>query len=161
MIRLKKVESGRMFRWGAAGDLPGIGDRLDISLFKELVKAASHLKSWCYTHKPLDTAEEREAIKAANAAGWVTNLSADGLSSADRKAALGIAPVVTLLPSDSPTKGLRTPEGRKVLVCPAQTHEGVTCLSCKLCLRVDRPIIGFLAHGTRKRLVDSIIASAA
>jgi hypothetical protein len=151
-----------MFRWGVAGDLPGVGDRLDISLFKELVKAASHLKSWCYTHKPLDTAEEREAIKAANAAGWVTNLSADNLAEADRKAGLGVAPVVTLLPSDTPLQErIRTPEGRKVVICPAQTRDGVTCMSCRLCARADtvekpRVIVGFLAHGSRKKAADKV-----
>jgi hypothetical protein len=162
LARLRKVESGRLFRYGVAGDLPGIGDRLDIDLFKGLVKAARHLKGWCYTHKPLDTQEEREAIREANAAGWVTNLSADSLAEADRKAGLGVAPVVTLLPSDTPLAGsLRTPEGRKVVVCPAQTKPDVNCMSCRLCARTgteskERVIVGFVAHGTRKKAADKV-----
>lgn len=160
LIRLRKVEPGRLFRWGIAGDLPGIGDRLDIPTFRELVKAARHLRSWCYTHKPLDIPGELEAVKEANAAGWVTNLSADTLQEADRKASLGVAPVVVVIPSDPASWPSQTPQGRRIVVCPATTH-GKTCLECRLCYnhKPDRVIVAFPAHGTRKRLVSKLAAS--
>jgi hypothetical protein len=158
LAKLRKVEAGRLFRHNVAGDLGGIGDRLDIGLFKELVKASRHLKGFCFTHKPLDLPEEREAVREANAKGrWITNLSADNLTEADRKAGLDVGPVVTLLPSDTPLKGaLRTPEGRRVVVCPAQTRTGVTCLSCRLCARNRTSVVGFLSHGSQRKRADKI-----
>lgn len=159
LAKLRKVEVGRLFRHNVAGDLGGVGDRLDIGLFKELMKASRHLKGFCFTHKPLDGPGEAEVVREANAKGrWVTNLSADNLQEADRKAGLGIAPVVALLPSDTPLKGaLRTPEGRKVVICPAQTRDDVTCLSCRLCTRANRTaIVGFLSHGSRKKKADQV-----
>jgi len=161
LAKLRKVEAGRLFRHNIAGDLPGLGDRLDLGLFEELVKAARHLKGFCYTHRPLDLPEERETIKAANASGFTINLSADNLQEADRKAALGIAPVVTLCPSDPASVPSHTPQGRRLIICPAQTKDDVTCMSCRLCARAGtaekpRVIVGFLAHGTRKKAADKI-----
>ncbi len=157
MSRLRKAEPGRLFRHGVAGDLPGTGNRLDIGLLEELVGASSKLKGFAYTHKPLDGPGEAVAVNLATAKGFVINLSADNLAEADRKASLGVGPVVTLLPSDTPLKGaLRTPEGRKVVICPAQTRDDVTCVSCRLCARNRTSIVGFLAHGTSKRKADKV-----
>jgi hypothetical protein len=46
----------------------------------------------------------------------------------------------------------------KLIPCPAQTHEGVTCSSCKLCfrdqdLRDRRAVIVFSAHGSGAKQV--------
>jgi len=61
-----------------------------------------------------------------------------------------------VVPIDTPEKTY-TPEGRKIIVCPAQSRDDVTCKSCGLCARADRDaIIGFRAHGTREKLADSI-----
>jgi len=161
LSKVREIEVGRRWRHNVVGDLVSDGTCIDLEKLDELVKANRGRRGFTYTHHPLTNPGELDAVANANARGLTINLSADSLSEADRKAALGVAPVVTLLPSDSPTRALRTPEGRKVIVCPAQTHEGVTCLSCGLCARVDRPIIGFRAHGTRKRSVDSMIAKSA
>jgi hypothetical protein len=163
LARLRKAEPGRLFRHGIAGDLPGVGDRLDTGLLADLVNAASKLTCFSYTHKPLSLPEEQQAVANTNARGFTINLSSDNLAEADRKASFGIAPVVTLLPSDTPLAGqIRTPDGRKVVLCPAQTHEEVTCLSCRLCARTgtaakERVIVGFLSHGTRKKAADRVI----
>jgi len=155
--RLRKVEPGRLFRHGVAGDLPGIGDRLDAGLLGELVEASTRLMGFAYTHKPLDGPGEAVAVNLANAKGFVVNLSAENLAGADRKAALGVGPVVTLLPSDPASVPSYTPEGRRVVVCPAQTRDDVTCLSCKLCARANRAsIVGFLAHGSQRKKADQV-----
>jgi len=41
-----------------------------------------------------------------------------------------------------------TPEGKKVVICPAQTKRGVDCNNCGLCVapRDVAPVIGFLQH---------------
>ena len=50
-----------------------------------------------------------------------------------------------------------TPAGYKVVACPAEKSKRVTCATCALCQKADRPyIIGFRAHGSRKKLVSKI-----
>ena len=68
----------------------------------------------------------------------------------DRYVELGVGPIVTVLPKGHRGNITYTPEGNKVLVCLAEYVEYMTCSVCKKCLGgVDRPIIGFIAHGTR------------
>ena len=61
-----------------------------------------------------------------------------------------------------PSPKLYEQDGIKILPCPAQTHHGVTCSSCKLCLddgkiRARDYSIGFEIHGdrvTKKRALE-------
>jgi hypothetical protein len=51
----------------------------------------------------------------------------------------------------------RTPEGRKLVSCPAQTHK-LTCLECQLCARPGRKsIVYFRAHGPSAGLVTELV----
>jgi len=50
--------------------------------------------------------------------------------------------------------------GSKVLPCPAQTRENVSCVSCRMCMNDDRLkalglVVMFEAHGARKRAVGT------
>jgi hypothetical protein len=87
-------------------------------------------------------------------------LSANNPAHADKLAALGIGPVATVLPSTVDGNQIRTmatPEGRKIVICPATYKENVTCQTCRLCSRGDRTcIIGFPSHGTSFKKVDAI-----
>jgi hypothetical protein len=79
---------------------------------------------------------------------------ADSLCEADSLAALDIAPVCVIVSTNSDEKML-TPEGRKVIVCPAQIRDDVTCKSCKLCAVINRKvIIAFQAHGPAGKTVS-------
>lgn len=142
--------SGAVWRYATAGDLPGVGDRLDLELLGALVDANGGRRGHTFTHKPLTAPFEVEAVRAANAAGFTVNLSADDLEHADQRASLDAGPVAVVLPTDAPLRGLRTPAGLPVAVCPAQTRKGVTCATCQLCTRSRRTgVVGFLAHGQR------------
>ena len=95
----------------------------------------------------------------ANEGGFTVNLSANSPAHADHLAALAIGPVVAVVPSGFPDRGV-TPAGRKVVVCPAQRVAGMTCDKCRLCSLANRPfIIGFRPHGASKRAVDAIAMS--
>ncbi|WP_050995120.1 DUF7227 family protein [Bradyrhizobium liaoningense] len=63
--------------------------------------------------------------------GYTINLSADTLAEADQLAALDIAPVTVVVPTDM-MHNTETPAGRKVVIFPAITHENVTCATCAL-----------------------------
>lgn len=147
---------GQLWRHNQAGDLPGKNNVIDARMLAQLVQANIGKRGFTYTHYPMTIGSNRAIVRAANLHGFTINLSADSLQEADELMALGIGPVVTLLPVDAPHK-LRTPAGHVVVVCPAQYKEGVTCASCKLCARHDRPsIVGFLAHGVAKRKAEKV-----
>ena len=161
LAKVRKIEPGRLWRHNVAGDVAGDGVRIDGMKLAELTKANRGRKGFTFTHYPLDLPENLEAVQEANARGFTVSLSADTLREADRKAAYAIAPVVAIIPSDPSLWPSQTPEGRRIVVCPAVTH-GKTCLECRLCYvkpgRDRAFIVGFPSHGSRKKLVDQLTA---
>lgn len=148
--KIKRFPKGQLWRHNQAGDLPGIGDSLDVDSMFKLVNANRGRRGFTYTHKPLKTDKEREAIKISNMAGFTVNLSANNLNHADELIDLKIGPVVVVLPSDQLTNTV-TPKGNKIVICPAITRDDVTCASCGLCQIAKRDcIVGFPAHGIQK-----------
>ena len=153
--KISELEPGTVWRHNQAGDLPGQGNRIDRAALRELVTANRGRRGFTYTHKPL-TQKNISAIKTANKRGFTINLSANNLQHADQLAAKKIAPVVVVLNSEQ-SENTVTPKGRKVVVCPATQRDDVTCKSCKLCAIKDRNfIVGFPAHGVRKRHANEI-----
>ena len=152
--------AGQLWRHNQAGDLIGAADEIDIAALDQLAAANAGKRGFTYTHKPAETALERAAIKRANDAGFTVNLSANDMAHADRLAALDIAPVVVVMPRDA-TENATTPDGRRVVVCPATQRDDVSCASCKLCARADRKVIvGFPAHGALAKRADSVARGA-
>ena len=148
--KVRRLPKGGIWRHNVAGDLP----IFDHGMIRQLIKANTGKGGFTYTHH-LPTAENAGIIAESNANGFTVNLSADTTTKADTYVELGIAPVVTLLPTDS-AKVTFTPKGRKVVRCPAETSEKVTCQSCRLCQKTDRPIIGFTPHGSGKKVTEKV-----
>jgi len=165
---IKQFKDGQLWRHNVAGDLKPYAkykNRIVKSSLEALVKANTGKRGFTYTHYPVLTHKDarwnRELIAKANKDGFTINLSADNSTHADKLAELGIAPIVTILPSHYiDRKTTKTPAGRKILVCPATNTEGVTCKTCGLCQVANRKtIIGFPAHGSRTRMVNRMLAS--
>jgi hypothetical protein len=155
---VRTIPRGQVWRHNVAGDLAGENNRVDPRLLAQLVEANRGRRGYTYTHKPLTKANAK-AIRHANDNGFTVNLSADDLADADRKANTGAGPVVVVLPHDVGDKPLKTPEGRTVVVCPAQTKAELQCTRCNLCAVSDRKaIVGFKAHGTWERKVSGKVA---
>lgn len=161
LAQVRSIPAGDPWRHNQAGDLAGRGDRINRRKLEELAHAARHTRGWTYTHKPVlgiskTASRNRWAIAAAMRRGFAINLSANDLGNADDLASLDLAPVVVLLPENSP-ETVHTPQGRKVIVCPAQSREGITCKDCQLCaVRTRSVIVGFRAHGSRKKLAEAV-----
>lgn len=154
--KIARLPKGQLWRHNQAGDLMGVGNSLDIQALALLVKANKGRKGFTYTHKPLDTQAQRDAIRDANKGGFTVNLSGNNPAHADSLCDLGIAPVVTVLPADA-SENTTTPKGRKIVVCPATQRDDVSCATCKLCAIASRDVIvGFPAHGTSKRKASAI-----
>jgi len=147
------LPAGQLWRHNVAGDLPGTGEDVDAVALGQLVAANTGRRGFTYSHKK--SAQAIHWIRAANQWGFTVNLSADDAGEADKLAELGAGPVVAIVPIDTPDKS-RTPAGRPIVICPAQSRDAVTCESCRLCAVPDRKVIvGFRAHGFREKITDA------
>jgi hypothetical protein len=145
---IKSLPKRILWRHNVSGDLVGNNDIIDAPALAQLVQANKNKSGFSYTHYPMTNNNNIQAVKKANDAGFTVNLSANNIEQADHYKALGIAPVVVVV-SENCEKVTFTPNNNKIVVCPAQTSEKVTCSSCGLCQKTDRDyIIGFRVHGT-------------
>ena len=158
--QIRSLPKGYIWRANQCGDLPGFkaGDeKINPKFLAGLTAANKGRSGYTYTHKSPFVPANAKAIKAANAGGFTVNLSADNEVEADKFVALGIAPVVMVLPMDK-TANFKTEAGNQVIICPA-TKPGsqMNCLSCGVCAKANRKaIIGFPAHGTQKKSASEV-----
>lgn len=150
---IKGLPKGQLWRHNQAGDLAGINGKIDAIALEELVKVNKGKKGFTYTHKP-PTGENAIAIKNANDNGFTVNLSANNLRHADSLKLLSIGPVVSVIPSDYPRKGI-TPGGNRWIACPAENGE-TNCSKCGLCQKQREIIVAFHAHGSGKKNVNIV-----
>jgi hypothetical protein len=153
---ISALPEGQLWRHNQAGDLPGDGHTVNPVALGQLVRANIGKRGFTYSH--YRDAASLEWIRHANEWGFRINLSANSIQDADILADTGAGPVVCILPSDA-TENARTPAGRRVVVCPATQRDDVSCASCQLCQRERDVIVGFPAHGSRKRVIDIKLAS--
>lgn len=153
---IAQLPDGQLWRHNQAGDLPQINGTVDPVKLGQLVHANKGKRGFTYTHHR--DAQSIDWIRHANAWGFTVNLSANDLADADTLAAHQAGPVVVVLPSTQ-TKNTTTPAGRPVVICPATQRDDVSCASCQLCQRQRAAIVGFPAHGTRKRVIDIKVAA--
>jgi len=120
-----------------------------------LIEANFGKRGFTYTHHDIALGENLELIELANISGFTVNLSANNLDHADALMHTGL-PVCVVLPVLTESN-LITPDGHKVIICPAQNRDDVSCATCQLCGRVDRNvIIGFISHGTGVKKADAV-----
>lgn len=153
---VRALPDDQLWRHNQAGDLPGNGSTIDPAALGELVLANMGKRGFTYTH--YRDADSLAWVRHANDWGFTVNLSANDLSDADALADADAGPVVVVLPS-TVTANTATPAGRKVVVCPATQRDDVSCATCQLCQRQRSVIVGFPAHGTRKRVIDIKLAA--
>lgn len=162
--RIREFPESQLWRHNQAGDLPGLGNRIDPVKLGQLANANVGRRGFTYTHKPVIPTSgvpsevvksNRQAVKSAVRAGFTINLSGNSLSHADKLAKTGL-PVATVVPGNTTTPTLTTPAGNLVVICPAQRMDK-SCASCGLCAKANRNfIVGFLPHGTGAKRVNSI-----
>jgi len=156
--QIQSIPNGSIWRHNQVGDLEGLKDNdnlIDPVKLGELVKANIGKRGFTYTHKT-ENPKNHYWIEQANNWGFTINLSANNLDHADYLMGLNIAPVVTILPSDSPKKQI-TKNGNTVITCPQTYIDDLTCADCKLCQIRDRStIVGFPSHGSGKNKVNKV-----
>ena len=154
--QVKALPRHTLWRYAVVGDLPHTDGLIDTQLLDGLVNANRGKRGFLFTHHDVAIPENQEAISAANAGGLTVNLSADSLADVDRKYALGIGPVVTILPREA-GKVTRTEGGIRVVTCPATQNKEITCSNCGICQNADRRnVIGFPAHGSGAKKAEAV-----
>lgn len=154
--QIAALPDNQLWRHNQAGDLPVAGGTVDPVKLGQLVAANTGKRGFTYSHHRDN--ESIQWIRHANAWGFTVNLSANNLADADTLADFDAGPVVVVLPSDQ-TENTVTPAGRPVIVCPATQRDNVSCASCQLCQRQRKAIVGFPAHGSRKRVINIRLAA--
>jgi hypothetical protein len=158
---LQSLPRKQLWRYGQAGDLPQ-----SLEDCNKLAKANRGRPVICFTHR-----RDLDTVNHMKAQGFHVNLSADNMEQADDFSAAGHS-VVLVLPSEmgklsnetiseyrkrmGGTLRRKTPRGQTIVVCPQTFLNNVTCSSCGICSRprLRGEIIGFPAHGTRRKMVD-------
>ena len=153
---VRGIAAGALWRHNQAGDLPHTEGNIDAGAVAELVEANRGKRGFTYSHHDMNRAGNRALVKLANNNGFTVNISANNMAHADEMASLDVAPVVVVLPRDMGGKAVhRTPEGRKVVVCPA-TYSDTNCKDCGLCARLRDVIVGFPAHGAQAGAAEAV-----
>ena len=145
---LKALPADRMLRLNQAGDLPGNGRTIRKRDARKLLTAAGGRIAWSYTH--YHDRASLAFLASLNGDTAVVNLSGNSPAHVDTLP----AELPRVCVTGSMDKVQRTPDGQKIVLCPAQST-GTTCENCgngrPLCSRRNRAyIVGFYAHGTRK-----------
>ena len=161
---VKSLKPKTIFRHNQAGDwiydTDSKGNELiRLNLLKQLVDANKSAKArgYTYTHHKLNT-HNVEAIKYANKNGFTCNSSCETLEQADHARSLGI-PAVCVVDNSKPVPK-RTPAGARVVVCPAQTRDDVTCKTCGLCQQSQRKaVVAFLTHGNGSKKANAKLST--
>lgn len=153
--KLKALPVGQLWRHNVAGDLPHNNGIIDIDAMEPILGAVERrrLETILYTHHQLtQNIKQLEQVKKR---GINVNLSCNSVFEAVTAVKAGFN-AVALMPSSAPK--VTKLEGAKVVICPAQTSDRVTCASCGLCAK-DRgtTIIGFYPHGTKSKKAESTI----
>ena len=158
---LSSLPKNTKVRLWQMGDMPGCNNNIHLGKTRKLVQVCKGLKAFGYTHKPMDRKNNIKAIRECNKNGITINISANSLKHVDKLLKYRL-PIVTALPKDIDVKNIRTKKGKKVIVCPAELSDKITCNTCggskgPLCYRRNRNyVIGFVAHGNRAKMVSNI-----
>lgn len=160
----------RVYRHNEGGDLWNgeTREHINADLLSQFVEANAKFRTFpiIYTHKAIVGPRSTQAIRSHNHkaivnadAPFAINVSVESLDHVDQALALG-HDVVTILPSDVGKGVTRTPNGNRVVTCPA-TYSDVQCSPkadkpCgsgnPLCLRKGRDYaVGFPIHGALKK----------
>ena len=153
---VKGLKPNQIWRHNRAGDMPHFEGHIRLDLLKDLVQANSGRRGYTYTHHKLIT-HNVEAMKYSNKQGFTINASCESLSQCDEAINKGLPTVCVV--DNSKEVPTETPEGNKVVVCPAQVRD-VTCKDCGLCQQSKRTcVVAFLAHGNKAKEVNKTLSN--
>lgn len=160
LARIAALPPGQLHRINQAGDLPHTAGKISRRFMRSIVAANRGRRGFTYSHHDLSIGENLALIRNANRNGFTVNVSTETETAADRAISAGL-PAVLAVPSDETRDAWQTAAGNRVVVCPAQRQDGITCSTCELCQhRPAKMIVAFRTHGTGRRKADQAIMGA-
>ena len=157
---IKEPEKELLFRHNIAGDLAISGtNTFNTHEFLEIANAIIRANAVCselgkvvkgftYTHCEL-TEGDKYVINSMKGVMTV-NASTDSVIDAYISKTRGFNTVLTSVNPKDDIRKLREAHGLNAVQCPAQTREGITCNSCRLCAKDRDAIVIFGIHGAQK-----------
>lgn len=153
-------KSARFLRDRVVGDVMTDTGEIDhpyIGAIAELAREFD-LVPFGYTHAWREFS--RQDVAQVKKTGYVMNASCE--TRADIRAAIDLGFPITIA-SDVIGEGetFARPDGKtlRVVTCPAQSRENVTCADCGLCAKPERAaIVRFNIHGTAKKSAANTVA---
>lgn len=140
-------KDAKYLRDRVVGDLVAPDGSFDHAYVASIARVAGDagLVPYGYTHAwPTMTTGDVERVADT---GYVLNASCETEADIERAVSLGMPTVVA---RDDWEDG-DVVAGRRIVTCPAQTREDVTCASCGLCAKPNRAAtVRFLLHGSGK-----------
>ena len=151
--KIDTIERGAIWRMNEAGDLPGINESIDTESMDKIIAVNSKrkLQGFTYTHKK--SMQAIDYVQSANKKGFTINVSCDTIDEVKKFHAMGL-PCVAI--SDT-NKKVSYIDNIKLVQCPAEYNEKLTCKTCKMCANSVRDyVIRFTPHGTSKKKIIPI-----
>lgn len=146
-ILAKRDKSAKYLRDRVVGDLVTATGKFNIRHVRDIARLAREhaLVPFGYTHAWRTMT--RQDVTDVKAAGYVLNASCETLDDVRQAIEIGMPTVIT---NDDVREGSIV-DGMRVITCPAQTRDNVSCATCGLCAKPDRKVvIRFLVHGPSK-----------
>lgn len=144
-----KLRGAKLFRDRVVGDVVSNGE-IDYDYIENISIACSRagVPAFSYTHAWESMNRNRIPDN------YVMNASTESVSDATRAISLGFPTVIT---NDDVREGEMI-SGKRVVTCPAQTRDNVTCATCKLCSKPERKaLVRFLVHGIARNKARNAI----
>jgi len=156
IAKIEALKADALFRHNVVGDLVLLADgTIDEAALTEFAQAAKSKRPIVYTHAPQTTRN----LDILARSGVVVNVSCETVEQARRAISHGVNAVLTVKRSEV-TETTRNGKTLRLVPCPAETREDVTCKTCELCSR-DRVasgvVVTFHAHGGQTKKLEAAL----
>lgn len=162
--RAKRGVAEVLFRHNVAGDIAhensNIIDASRVNTIADACKSAGELvgvtvRGYTYTHCSI-SARNAEVIHEALAKNFIINFSCETVGEVMKANELECYNVIASIDPEETIRDLKA-VGIKAVQCPAQTHDNVSCESCKLCSRPRVTTVVFKIHGNGSNKARKVI----
>lgn len=156
-ILVKRKANARYLRDRVVGDILTPTGKVDWEYLAAIssVGRDAGLTVFGYTHA-WQLLRKRDVARLAKL-GYVMNASCETASQVSKAISLGMPAVIT---NGEILEGAMIDDMR-VITCPAQVRDNVTCATCGLCAKTDRKVvIRFMPHGPSRKRAERAIAAA-
>lgn len=164
-LRKDPTRNKILFRHNIAGDIAIEGtSTIDANRVDTIAKAIANtnktignvLQGYTYTHCTINNLNAAEIIHEAASKGFLINASCETVQEVKHAKSFGINAVIASIDPNETARELKA-LGMHGVQCPAQTKDGVSCDSCRLCARDRDAVVIFGVHGTASKKAAKVI----